>query len=1414
MSESDQSNKIRSYVEGDVAGRIAAGGYLLEVGSAHGAVARPHGAPRLRPRRVPVVLRPRPLPGLLDREAELNAVLSGLRAGVPVELHGPEGVGKTSLLRALAHHPEAGAFGDGVAYLRVRRRHLDDVLQGLVDTFFETDLPVRVDETQARHALGGKAALLLLDDLDLELSEVDRLLDCAPSAIFVLASRSRRLWGEGRAVALGGLPEEAALELVARELGRPLGDEETLAAQALCASLGGHPVQIQEAVARLRIEGQALGAVVGRPGPIPVERLAEDDASWAVLSALALVDGAPLAADHLQTLAGPADVRSALDSLGDGRLVRVEGRRYRMSGELLRGVRRVADLASVLDHALDHFAAWASGLQEAPARVVAEGEALAEVLAAGAAVGRWEDVLRLGRAVEGSFALTGQWGSWGAVLRRCLEAARRDGDPAAEGWALHQEGTRALCSGDAASARASLGRALELRRSVGDEVGATLTRHNLELLAALPAAAPGDASLPSGEVAPAGEGAAPEDAPAGPPVAPPRVPQAIAGGEGRSATGEGPADPGRGGFATGQAARPEGEVRLRKPEGRPAGPADLELTHRPAAAPGGGPELLLRREVPADAAPEADETPAAGGPEEEAPAVRRERRRKPLVVLGVVLGLAALVAAGVLVWRLSPWFGVPEISLDPERLTFGPQQVGTQGTPRSVTLSAQGRGSVRLRETELAGEAPADFTVVDDGCADLRLTAGESCTVAVHFNPTETGDRSADLAVIPDTADPPYTVSLAGTGTQPRVTLAPSRLDFGEQPLGTTGGDRAVELTNSGTSELVVDRVSVTGRHAGDFRLRGDACSGATLGPEESCGFRVSFAPGGEGGRNAAVTVTHSAPSGPHSVPVAGLGTDPRPVLSQASLTFGEGRVGRRSEPLRVTVSNEGTGSLAIREAQLAGESPGDFTLVRDGCTRSSLSPGEGCTVEVAFAPESEGERQAVLAFVHNAAGELGPVPLAGIGTAPRLAVDRETLVFGGQLVGERSRGQRVSLSNAGSGRLAVEEVALGEEGAGFLLSEDGCSGTSLEAGESCAVAVTFAPRATGARRTDLTIVHDAAEEPLILPVSGAGTEPRASFDPAGGLRFGDQQVGEAGSPRRLTVANLGSGPLEVRRVEAQGSNPGDFQVVGDGCSGRRVAPGESCILQVAFAPLEPGERSAALALAHNGPESPRTVPLSGFGTAPRVSLSTETLSFGALDVGSRSGAEEVSVFNAGRGRLDVREIAVSGPQAGDFAVAGEDCAGRELAPHRGCSIRVTFSPQAGGERTASLVVSHNSGDGESRVALRGRGNPLLPEPELSAGRLDFGSRRVGGEGLLQSVTLTNRGAGPLEVGRVSLGGEHATDFVLYEGCSGGSLAPGESCEVEVGFVARARGARSATLVLELGPGLEPARVPLAGSGG
>jgi len=205
---------------GTIAGQIASSRLVLQVGEPCGVLvgqaARSEQA-QVRPRPTPILLSPRVIRRLFGRRTELVEIFRALDTGVPIELSGERGIGKTAILRHLAHHPHAASFDDGVVYLSARHRSSADLLQLIFEAFYESDEIRKPTETETRRGLQGKRALILLDDVRLPAHELDRVLDIAPHSAFVVAARERCSVREVRSVALKGLPSEDGVSLLEQE---------------------------------------------------------------------------------------------------------------------------------------------------------------------------------------------------------------------------------------------------------------------------------------------------------------------------------------------------------------------------------------------------------------------------------------------------------------------------------------------------------------------------------------------------------------------------------------------------------------------------------------------------------------------------------------------------------------------------------------------------------------------------------------------------------------------------------------------------------------------------------------------------------------------------------------------------------------------------------------------------------------------------------------------------------------------------------------------------------------------------------------------------------------------------------------------------------------------------------------------
>ena len=359
-------------MHGAITGQIAVGRYVLQIGEPCGAVVREASRAErahIRPRATPILLRPRLIRGLVDRRMELAAALSALDAGLPVEASGEPGIGKTALLRHLAHHPQAASFADGIVYLPARHQSPGDLLQLIFEAFYESDEISKPTEAEIRRGLQEKRALILLDDVHLPQEKLEEVLDIAPRSAFAVATRERCLWGEVRSLALKGLPVEDAVLLLEREIERSLDVTERSAAANLCAAIGGHPLRILQAAAVIREQGISLDgwARTISPASLITELLVSiDEKERRALLALTALPGVPLQAQHVSGIAEVTDIEPLLMTLVRRGLVVSSQSRHQLADGVGDRLRRTEDLKPWVHRAITYFTAWAERYRRSP----------------------------------------------------------------------------------------------------------------------------------------------------------------------------------------------------------------------------------------------------------------------------------------------------------------------------------------------------------------------------------------------------------------------------------------------------------------------------------------------------------------------------------------------------------------------------------------------------------------------------------------------------------------------------------------------------------------------------------------------------------------------------------------------------------------------------------------------------------------------------------------------------------------------------------------------------------------------------------------------------------------------------------------------------------------------------------------
>jgi hypothetical protein len=196
------------------------------------------------------------------------------------------------------------------------------------------------------------------------------------------------------------------------------------------------------------------------------------------------------------------------------------------------------------------------------------------------------------------------------------------------------------------------------------------------------------------------------------------------------------------------------------------------------------------------------------------------------------------------------------------------------------------------------------------------------------------------------------------------------------------------------------------------------------------------------------------------------------------------------------------------------------------------------------------------------------------------LVIDKDAHDFGALDCGEATQVFRVR--NTGVAPSGVLDVKVNDRTGAtkkpFRLAMDECGGRRLGPGETCALSVSFTSTGGGATayRAELNVWGNPGGG-LYVPLTGAESWRHSLVLEPAVHDFGPVAVGSVSQPVGLVLRD--ERKLELVPELASVLGGPWFQVVDDGCSRRTIAPGQSCSVQVRFAPIRSGEQKGGVAV-------------------------------------------------------------------------------------------------------------------------------------------------------------------------------------------------------------------------------------------
>jgi Abnormal spindle-like microcephaly-assoc'd, ASPM-SPD-2-Hydin len=520
-----------------------------------------------------------------------------------------------------------------------------------------------------------------------------------------------------------------------------------------------------------------------------------------------------------------------------------------------------------------------------------------------------------------------------------------------------------------------------------------------------------------------------------------------------------------------------------------------------------------------------------------------------------------------------------QLTVAPTSVSFGIVEVGNNQS-KPATMTNSGGSSLTVTKVTATG---AGFSV-SGVSLPLTLASGQSQGFTVVFTPANAGTITGNLAIANSGSTATVNVALTG-GSQTVGAITPSSpsLNFGSILVGSKQTFTET-LNNTGGSALTVTQVTPTGT--------GFTVSGLTLPLNLPAGegqsFSVTFTPQSAGTVSGNLAIANTGATPVMNIPLSGGGQTAGALTpSPASLNFGSVEVGS-DQALTETLTNSGGASVTVTQVTPTGTGYSVSGL----SLPLTLTAGQSQGFSVTFTPSSTGNSSGNLAITSNASDASLNVPLSGNGLAPgSLAPSPSSLSFGDVQVGNNQQLSE-TLTNSGGVNVNISQASIG--GTGFTMSGLNPPLT-LTPGQHYTFTVTFTPPSPGNDSGNVSIVSNASNPNLSIPLSGTGTpvpQGTLAVSPVS-LDFGNVVVG---TNSQLTGTLTASG--ESVTVSSDILNGSAYALSGISFP-VTIPAGQHVQFTITFTPAGTGTASGSVSFASNASNSPTVETFTGVGTPP-----------------------------------------------------------------------------------------------------------------------------------------------------------------------------------------------------------------------
>lgn len=445
-----------------------------------------------------------------------------------------------------------------------------------------------------------------------------------------------------------------------------------------------------------------------------------------------------------------------------------------------------------------------------------------------------------------------------------------------------------------------------------------------------------------------------------------------------------------------------------------------------------------------------------------------------------------------------------------------------------------------------------------------------------------------------------------------RTTLSADSLEFGKLTIYATSAAKAITLKNKGAKPLHIEQIATTG----DFSETSTCVTAFGVMPGSSCVINAVFSPIERGTRTGTLSIRSNSTAGFQAVHLSGTATGAVARLSHSSLTFARQQLFTSSAAQQILLGNSGNDVLTLSSVTASG----DFAA-RAAC--HTIAPGKSCAIDVVFRPAARGGRTGTLTIHDDAVGRVQTAKLSGTGIGADISFSTSQLVFSGVPVFVVSAPQTLTVSNRGESTLNLKYQVTGP------FAATGNCGSTVTAGASCSLQVTFNPSVAGPSSGSIVFTDNAAASPQSAGLSGTAGTPAVSLP--GSITFPPAIVNTTAT-NYVDLPNIGTAYLTVSNVSITGPFTQSNNCIGT------INTGQACTVTVMFSPTSTATGTGTITFTDTAAGGSQTISISEAvattHTVPAItSVSPDAIQAGGSDAylfieGSNIFADSVVEWN------------------------------------------------------------------------------------------------------------------------------------------------------------------------------------------